>query len=174
MRPRDDEVENSHLFYGLEKVGFSRGQVEKTNRDKSIQRFTSYFGCCPRTSTALFAALKDANSLQSKPSLLYFYMALAWLKSYLTERVLAGMFKVHENTVRTWVGKYAIGIQSLKEQKVRKSSSPFFILFPFLPFVLFRNLSKDIIRSGSASTKCLSILSRLHSLSHRRATFCSR
>ena len=166
IRPGDDEVEDNFLYYGLEKVGFSREQVQQTNRDTSMKRFTSFFGCCSRTSKVLFAALKESKSFRCKPSLLYFFMCLTWLKTYSTKRVIAGMFQVHENTVRTWVWKYAKGIQSLKERKVRHCLYSFLLLSLLLNSSFYRNLSTDFIRSGNAGTKCLSILSRQHSLSN--------
>jgi hypothetical protein len=45
-------------------------------------------------------------------------MAMYWLKTYQSESVMAGTFKVDEKTVRTYVWKYVLAIQALKEQKV--------------------------------------------------------
>ena len=120
-RPNEEvELVNTFMYYGLEKVGFDRSQIEKCER-LSLERFISFFGVCPKTTKEMFSALKEVEPFQHKCSMLYFFLTLTWFKSYMTYPVLSGLFKLTENTVRKWVWVYAKGIQSLKESKVRRS-----------------------------------------------------
>ena len=115
------ELVNTFMYYGLEKVGFSRKQIDNSNERLCLQRFVSFFGVCPKTCKEMFSALKEVEPFRVKCSMVHFFLTLAWLKSYGTYSVLSGQFKVTENTVMKWVWIYAKGIQSLKESKVRRS-----------------------------------------------------
>ena len=118
-------MEEACLSFGLLKAGFSEKSIERTNEKVKIQRFISFYGCCPKTFTAIFMALKESNSFQGKVSMVHLFLGLTWLKTYMTERCLAGFFGLTENTVRKKVWQYTSAIQSLKPSKVRND----FLLF---------------------------------------------
>jgi len=115
--PADD-----FLFLGLELMGFGLRNPPRTKKD--VDRFLACFGTTPESASAIFDALQVTTNEKAyvKPSDLkfrYFMMTLNWMKSYQVEHVLAGLFKVHEDTVRKWTWFYTKRIQGLKEEKIR-------------------------------------------------------
>jgi hypothetical protein len=89
--------------------------------ETNIERYVSHFGASPQSHSAIFSDLQTTQikaAQITKPSVLPFLMAMYWLKTYQSESVMAGTFKVDEKTVRTYVWKYVLAIQALKEQKV--------------------------------------------------------
>jgi hypothetical protein len=108
------------LELGLQSVGFGptrQNRLQETN----IERFVSHFGASPESHSAIFADLQTTQIEAAwivKPYILHFLMAMYWLKTYPSESVIAGTFKVDEKTVRTQVWTYVLAIQALKEQKV--------------------------------------------------------
>jgi hypothetical protein len=108
------------LVLGLQTVGFD--PIRQNGRhETNIERYVSHFGASPQSHSAIFSDLQTTQNKAAqitKPSVLPFLMAMYWLKTYQSESVMAGTFKVDEKTVRTYVWKYVLAIQALKEQKV--------------------------------------------------------
>ena len=111
-------MERAFLEFGLSKAGFSEKSIQRTNEKGKIQRFVAFYGICPKTYANIFLALKGNDAFQGKLSMGHLFLVLLWLKSYMTEPILAGIFGVSENTVRKNTWKYAIAIQNLKTSKV--------------------------------------------------------
>lgn len=117
--PADD-----FLFLGLELMGFGWRNTPRTAKD--LERFLGCFGTPPESASAIFDALQDPGLANGnayvEPSDLnfrYFMMTLNWLKSYKVEPEFAGLFHIHEDTVRKWTWFYTKRIQALKEEKIR-------------------------------------------------------
>ena len=111
------------LELGLIVAGFPVGR-QQVSRKTQIARFVGNYGAKPVVygeiwedfqTTAILAARINEKDLV----LDYFFMTLAFLKSYMTESQLSGMFKVSEKTARTWIRFYINKLQALKPQKVR-------------------------------------------------------
>jgi hypothetical protein len=110
------------LEYGLTLAGFPIRR-QQICRKALIARFVGCYGAKPVVYSALWEDFQTttiaAARIQEKDlSLDYYFMTLAFLKSYLTESQLSGMFNVSEKTARTWVRFYVNKIQALKPQKV--------------------------------------------------------
>jgi hypothetical protein len=106
------------LQLGLQVVGISMVGRHETN----MERFMAHFGTSPESCSAIFVDLQttqNATARIAKPDILYFFVALNWLKTYRTEAQTAGTFKLDEKTVRKYVWNYVWAIQALKDQKVR-------------------------------------------------------
>ena len=112
------EAEESILSFGLETIGFREQQNQRTNQNTKLERFSSSFGAWPQTCCGLLTALEGLPGF-APVKLRNFFLAMFWLKNYPAEPVLAGIFKMTENTVRKWIWKFGRAIQSLKESKVR-------------------------------------------------------
>jgi hypothetical protein len=88
-----------------------------------MERFIAHFGANPGTCRAVFSDLQTTQIKEAqaaKPSIVHFLMAMFWLKTYPSEPMTAGTFKVDEKTARTQVWRYILAIQGLKAQKVNK------------------------------------------------------
>lgn len=113
------------LSLGLQSVGFGptqQNRVDKTN----LERFLAHFGASPETHSAIFSDLQTTQieaARIAKPRISHFLMAMYWLKTYSTESMMAGVFKLDEKTVRLGVWKYILAIQALKAQKVSANRS---------------------------------------------------
>lgn len=111
------------LEFGLLIAGFSI-QRQQVCRKTLIARFVGHYGAKPVVYSELWEDFQTttiaAARIQEKDlSLNYFFMTLVFLKSYLTESQLSGMFRVSEKTARTWIRFYVAKIQALKPQKVQ-------------------------------------------------------
>ena len=137
-----DEESLPFLHYGLEKVGFNRDQIERTNMETNKGRFVAYFGVSPLATFKFFQSIEESNYFEKKTPLPHFFLCLVWLKGYLSESLLAGMFKLNENTVREWIWKYAKAIQSLKQSKVRTIA--YFSFLYLYVLLIYTNLSSFI------------------------------
>jgi hypothetical protein len=107
--------EGTMLSYGLSFVGFPCAR-QNVSTGTNMKRFVSYYGVEPKTIVALFDDLKAKFTLFMEQ---YALMSINWLKSYDTERVLAGRWGLSERTIEPKVKAYAKMIQSLKETKIR-------------------------------------------------------
>lgn len=110
------------LEFGLNIAGFPI-QRQQVCRKTLIARFVGHYGAKPVAYSMLWEDFQTttiaAARIQEKDlSLDYYFMTLAFLKSYLTESQLSGMFKVSEKTARTWIRFYVHKIQALKPQKI--------------------------------------------------------
>lgn len=113
-------MEDGVLSYGLERAGFRQYGKEQTNTAVRMDRFVAFYGVSHRTCAAIFEALKKSRADKGEPSsLLHFLLTMFWFKAYVTERILAGLFQMSENTVRKWIWEYATSLQLLKQSKVR-------------------------------------------------------
>ena len=113
-----ESFEDSVLSYGLDRAGFRQYGIQKTNKESQMERF--FYGVSHRTCAASFEALRESRKDAGKDShLLHFLVTMFWFKAYVTESVLAGVFQITENTVRTWIWEYTRSLQSLKSSKVR-------------------------------------------------------
>jgi hypothetical protein len=112
------------LRLGLEIVGFPLRR-QNGRHETNIQRFRDKFGPSPESCAAIFVDLQTTHIPQAqiaKPNVLYFLMALHWLKTYPTETGTAATFRVDEKTGRKFVWEYVLAVQALKAQKVRSHS----------------------------------------------------
>ena len=134
MNQASEEFEESVLLYGIERAGFAQSE-RQPNRKKQLERFVAFFGISHRTCAAIYMALQAArDEANDELKLINLLITLVWLKTYVTEMVLAGMFQLNENTVRKWIWKYAGFLQSLKETKVQsvRSIKRTYLIFKFL------------------------------------------
>ena len=128
---------------GLQSVGFGpirQNRLQETN----VERFVAHFGASPESHSAMFSDLQTTEikaARIAKPYILHFLMAMYWLKTYASESVMAGTFKVDEKTARTQVWKYVLAIQALKEQKVNAETLILtlfvFLLVPYFLYVFY-------------------------------------
>jgi hypothetical protein len=109
--------EGSMLSYGLSLVGFHRAR-QNVSTGTNMKRFVSFYGVEPKTIVALFDDLKAKFPVFVEKLAL---MSINWLKSYDTERVLAGRWEYTERTIERKVKEYVRRIQSLKDKKIRFS-----------------------------------------------------
>jgi hypothetical protein len=116
---------NDFLLLGLHLVGFLT--CGSTCAATNIRRFRAAFGTTPESCSKIFIDLQTfapaANIAIKKHNASYFLMTLNWLRSYMVEETLAGLYNLSEKTVRKWIWDYTIAIQALKEQKVRREST---------------------------------------------------
>ena len=115
------------LELGLSIAGFPTRR-QQVCRKTLIARFVGHYGAKPIVYSELWEDFQTteiaAARIQEKDLVLdYYFMTLAFLKSYLTESQLSGMFKVSEKTARNWIRFYFDKIQALKAQKVCTRSS---------------------------------------------------
>ena len=119
MNQTNQDFEETVLAYVIERAGFPQSE-RQPNRSKQVERFVAFFGVSHRTCAAIFMAMQAARVEGDEIlSLINLLITLVWLKTYVTELVLAGMFKLNENTVRKWTWKYTALLTSLKASKVR-------------------------------------------------------
>ena len=135
MNQANEQFEETVLLYGIERAGFAQSE-RLPNRKKQLERFVAYFGISHRTCAAIFMALQAARvDADDDLKLINLLITLVWLKTYVTEMVLAGMFQLNENTVRKWIWKYAGFLKSLKESKVQSvrciKRTYLFFTFPY-------------------------------------------
>jgi len=113
------------LVLSLELMGFEGSVDEPIVRTKKMfDRFMGCFGTTPEAASAIFSDLQtttidEARVASTVIKFKYFVMTLNWMKSYKVENELAGLFKVHEDTVRKWTWFYTKKIQALKAVKIR-------------------------------------------------------
>jgi hypothetical protein len=62
----------------------------------------------------------------SKPNILHLLTTLRWMKTYTTEVELAGIFKVHERTIRDRIWIYVFAMHALKTSTVSKNVIQFY------------------------------------------------
>jgi hypothetical protein len=127
------------LFLGLQSVGFGPTRQNRLH-DTNMERFLAHFGASPESLCAIFLDLQTTHieaARIAKPSIAHFLMAMHWLKTYPSDAVIAGTFKVDEKTARTQVWKYILAIQALKEQKVIAITEHFCLLQTLLVLTLF-------------------------------------
>jgi hypothetical protein len=107
--------EDKMLSFGLSLVGFDQTTRQTVCRELQLQRFCAFFGVGPKALACLYRDL-SAQMMAIDPQ--YFLMTINWLKLYNTEHVLAGRWKLREETIRNHVQKYTECIQMLKEMKI--------------------------------------------------------
>ena len=107
------------MCYGLEKAGFYCARIQSVALKTNLERFVSFYGVDPKTCVEVYTSLKASDGLAKTTSVVYFFLTMAWLKTYSKEHVLAGIFGVSENTIRKWIWINLKGLQSLKASKVR-------------------------------------------------------
>jgi hypothetical protein len=122
-RPSAIMTADEFMKYALSFVGFeSRQDVAKK---ENLRRFRAFFGIGPQAACKVYCDLIDTSDIELK----HFCLTLNWLKSYDTELILSGWWKIHEQSVRQWVWSISRSIQQLKDKKVC-----FFQLFDDLTF----------------------------------------
>ena len=104
------------MSFGLSLVGF--GLARQTCRAAlNMRRFRAHFGIGPRAIKAMMADMKRYEP--SKPiDKTYLFMAMAWLKLYETEEVMAGRWGYGEQHCRERVREYVARIRALKNGKI--------------------------------------------------------
>jgi hypothetical protein len=110
---------NRFLKLGLTVAGFE-GERLDVPTVQNLRRFKSWYGSCPNTLASIYEDLLtttvQAARVEDKmadPE--RFLMSHCFLKNYMTEHVMAGIFKICETTVRTWCSYYIKKVQALKE-----------------------------------------------------------
>ena len=110
---------------GLRLCGFTSRQFEKSSREASLQRFRHLYGSNPIVYAQIWEDLQNTGIPVARINnvtaidLVYFFMALHFLKCYITEAHLAATFQLCERTAaRKWCWAYAVKIQALKHEKV--------------------------------------------------------
>jgi hypothetical protein len=121
------------LEKGLKIVGFPLRR-QQVNRMTQIERFVGHFGSKPVVYAEIWEALQttaieDARIDDKDLHIKYFFMTLAFLKSYLTESQLSGTYRIDEKTARTWVRFYIKKIQALKPSKVSVPNAKWFQIY---------------------------------------------
>jgi hypothetical protein len=110
---------NEILRLGLEVAsGYNVNQKCETTK---LLKFRAKYGASPNTCEEIFRDIQNDDLHQhriSKPNIIYFLMAMDWLKSYDTEENLATSYNVHVQTVRKWTQTYAKVIAAMKSNKV--------------------------------------------------------
>lgn len=115
-------TENEWLTFGLRFVGFDQYRQQTCNATK-VQRFKSCYAISPKSCIKIFTDLQTSDTGEeridgAKPNAKYFLLTLYWLKSNVTESVLAGVFRISERTIRTHVWRFISSIHSLRSRKV--------------------------------------------------------
>jgi hypothetical protein len=120
------------MNFALSFVGFESRQ--NISKKENLRRFRGFFGIGPQAACKVYLDLIETSDIELK----HFCLTLNWLKSYDTELILSGWWRMHEQSVRQWVWSISRSIQNLKEKKVRfvgpltggiqQSPSHFFLL----------------------------------------------
>lgn len=101
------------LKVALNFVGFEYRQ--DVTKDENLRRFRAFFGIGPQAAGKVYADLiQTSKSFELK----YFFLTLNWLKSYDTELILSGWWRMHEQSIRQSVWSVSTAIQNLKDKKV--------------------------------------------------------
>lgn len=108
--------EEEFLQIGLSLVGFGDAR-QKIVLSTKIQRFRDNFGTSPKACAQIFLDLQ-MEDIMVAPKIESLLMTLKYLKSYLKEGEMAGMFGKNERTIRHKCWEYAKALQSLKSSKV--------------------------------------------------------
>ena len=113
--PTNTSKESELLAYGLACAGF--GQERQRCREMlNIRRFRAHYGVSPK---AIAALVHDMKHHQNFPvDITHLFMALAWLRIYETEELMAGRWGYGEQYCRDNVKEYVLRIQSLKPVKI--------------------------------------------------------
>ena len=107
------------LDLGIETLGFSKHEHDKMKNE----RFCASFGIDPIACNIIFCDLQTVdigNATIKQIDPYYFLMTLFWLRNYMTNIVMAGVFHIDDKTLSKWVWIYTYGVRALKETKVRK------------------------------------------------------
>ncbi|KAL7527041.1 hypothetical protein ACHAXR_001767, partial [Thalassiosira sp. AJA248-18] len=112
---------NSLRSIGLEIAGFDKSRQSVCDRTNN-ERFSACFGVGAKTLLAIFADLKRNNPKMKE---VHFLLAMDTLKLYLTEKVMAGRWKCHEETYRHKWKTGVAAIAALRDQKIKFDPSDF-------------------------------------------------
>jgi hypothetical protein len=89
--------EDEMLSFGLSLVGFDQTTGRTVCRELQLRRFRAFFGVGPKALACLYRDLSAQMIAAIDPQ--YFLMTINWLKLYDTEHVLAGRWKLREETI---------------------------------------------------------------------------
>ena len=105
------------LATGLSLAGFPE-ERQKVTQTKNLERFRAFYGIGPDAMSSLFNDLVENNPSRAieKRSL---FMTLNWAYLYDTEPVLAGRWKLYEDTIRSKVKDYSESILKLRSKKIK-------------------------------------------------------
>jgi len=117
----DSSASNSLRSIGLEIVGFDKGRQSVCDRTNN-ERFSASFGVSAKTLLAIFIDLKRKNPNMKEVD---FLLAMNALKLYLTEKVMAGRWKCHEETYRHKWKTGVAAIAALRDYKIKFDPSDF-------------------------------------------------
>ena len=95
----DEDKNLSTMKYGLSLAGFSQHRIENTTMETNLKRFVASYGVDPVSCTKAFGDICTMCQEKGDPSpkrMDPFLMYLCWLKTYSTERSLAGIFNKDE------------------------------------------------------------------------------
>ena len=117
----DSSALNLLRSIGLEIVGFDKGRQSVCDRTNN-ERFSASFGVSAKTLLAIFIDLKRKNPNMKEVD---FLLAMNALKLYLTEKVMAGRWKCHEETYRHKWKTGVAAIAALRDYKIKFDPSDF-------------------------------------------------
>jgi hypothetical protein len=83
------------LVVGLDYVGFKQIQLQNNKHKTNIQRFHNIYGALPASCTQIMNDIQSDEmglAIIRKPTQMHLLMTMYWLKAYVTETHLAGMF----------------------------------------------------------------------------------
>jgi hypothetical protein len=106
------------LELGIEMMGFSKNTID----GMKIERFRASFGMDPIACSIVFHDLQTVDIGIARIQTIdpyFFLMTLFWLRNYVTNIVMTGIFHIDGKTLTKWIWTYAHGIRALKNTKVR-------------------------------------------------------
>jgi len=129
------------LRRGLDIAGFDYARQNNVMMATNLEHFHQHYGVTASVLAQLWTDLQttdieDAKIPAKYMKLDYFLMTLHFLKRYKIDGELAGMFKVHEETVRDWIWYFQGKIANLAKATVKwpdhwmndDATSPIFIV----------------------------------------------
>ena len=103
------------LQAGLILAGYSKKQRNR-KYDQLLVWFKANYGSHPLVYCVLWEELRP---IDKERKLKYFFLCLSWLKNYDTEAILAGRWKLDDDTVRLWTNYYAECLQIMCDNKIK-------------------------------------------------------
>ena len=132
------------LRLGLD-VGYGKPANERCFSSE-VKAFKSLYHPSPSTCSLVWAKLQQ-KKIVPRAKAYHLLWALAWLKTYATDKALSEMFNVHEDTFREWSFALVEAIAMLKPDYVRMTHKQILVSMKLTSCYL---TSIDTIRSNGA------------------------
>ena len=98
-------------------VGYGK-PVNERCFSSEVKAFKSLYHLSPSNCSLVWAKLQQ-KKIVPRAKAYHLFWALAWLKTYATDKALSEMFNVHEHTLREWSFALVEAIAMLKPDYVR-------------------------------------------------------